>query len=637
MYSTMISQEKMVEEYIKCFNDKTRIYFIENYFKTFDASVGAMVPFKLFPKQKEYLINCSEHSNVITVKPRQSGFSSTTAAFIAANLVFASIDAPEVVLIIANKLDMSKDDLKKIKGFIDQTPRWFFGEKYYHPNPDYIEPDTEVNPNKRPIYRSTMVEMECKWNNSILYARSSGPNASRGVSACSYLFFDEAAFIERGEEVAASAIATTASVKNKHIFMVSTPNLKDKLYYETYRGAELGTNDYKITYLRWYHDPRFNKNMKWWKEKIELDENGEETKTRIWEVEEVIAADGSVAYNPDRWKTMEGLGWHAISPWYIDYCNSVNNNSIKIAQELECSFIGSGNVAVDPQVTEMQRNKNVSEEYKTDMMYPEMRIWKMPIPGHRYILSADASRGNAGDNSSIEIIDIDAVDERGNKYLDQVAEFEGKLTGDIVGNLAYKYGTIYNNALITVDCIGGWGESITLTLLQLGYKNLYYEIVSGKDYMLENQFTQFTPDNDGRLPGFHAKSARTFMISSFIQALTNNLLRIRSNRVISELETWIVKSSGKIEHAEGCHDDTLTNLSMAMFVYENSFLKLKIQQDTDAAILKAFAESTKPKQPEKLYDNNIKEIHPSHVPLPFFKTSQLTKPDYPYAWVTPQR
>ena len=42
------------EEYIRCYKDKTRIYFIENYLHTFDAMEGHEVPFKLFPRQKAY-------------------------------------------------------------------------------------------------------------------------------------------------------------------------------------------------------------------------------------------------------------------------------------------------------------------------------------------------------------------------------------------------------------------------------------------------------------------------------------------------------------------------------------------------------------------------------------------------------
>jgi hypothetical protein len=640
----MITQEKQIEEYIRCFEDKSRIYFIENYFKTYDATVEMEVPFKLFPKQKEYLINIAQNQNNIVLKPRQSGYTTVTMACIAANLVFAGVDNHETVLIIANQLGMSKEGLSKLKEFLLQTPRWFWGEDYYHPDENALNSKgKKINdPKENSIFKKETLEHLVLFSGSKIYARSSGTNAARGISACSWLFFDEAAFIEKGSSVAAAAIRTTGTVKNKHIIMVSTPNLKDSLYFPTYHNAQLGLNNYKITHLKWYHDLRFNKNLRWYKELIDIDVNGNEIKKIIWEDEPVIDKIGNVPYNPDRWKKMEGDGWKATSPWFVSECHASNNDPIKIAQELLCSFIGSGNVAVDPKIVEMQKNKNVTDQYKTDPLYEDIRIFKPPIPGHRYIIGADVSRGDAGDNSAFEVLDIDAVDENGTKFIEQVAEFEGKITGDILGELCFKYGTIYNNALVIVDCIGGYGESTVLTLLNLKYPNLYYENIQNKDYMINSAKLSGYISNDEKLPGFHAKSARTYMISSFIQALTNNLLRIRSIRVIGELETWVIKPSGKIEHLSGCHDDTLMCLSMAIFIYEHNFIKMEQQKETDVEILRSFVSSLKAKDPEKPNVNTI-DIHPNknnkYNEYRIFRGNQFNnnQSSNPYAWLISKR
>jgi len=637
----MISQEEQVKEYVKCFEDKSRIYFIENYFKTYDATIERVVPFKLFPKQKEYLLNCANNSNNIVLKPRQSGYSTVTCAYIAASLVFAGMDNHEVVLIIANKLDMSQDDLAKLKDFLLQVPRWFWGEDYYHPEENALnDKGKRINDEKENsiFVRETIKELTL-FTGTKMYARSSGANASRGISACSYLFLDEAAFIEKGSKVAAAAIRTMGSVKNKHIFMVSTPNLKDSLYYPTYHNAQLGLNNYKITYLKWYYDPRYNKNLKWYKELLTTDVDGNEIKEIIWENESIIDKVGNIRYQPDRWKEKEGDGWKATSPWFVEECNNSNNDAILIAQELLCSFIGSGNVAVDPKVVEMQKNKNVTDQYKTDPIYDDIRIFKPPITGHRYILGVDVSRGDAGDNSAFELLDVDAIDEFGIKYIEQVAEYEGKMTGDILGELCFKYGTLYNNALIVVDCIGGYGESTVLTLLNLEYQNLYYETVQNKDYMINSPKLEKFVSNDEKLPGFHAKSARTYMVSTFIQALKSNLLRIRSIRVIGELETWVIKATGKIEHLSGCHDDTLMSIAMAMFVYEHNFIKMKQQQEADAEILKSWITTLKVKEPEK-QPNNI-DISPHKDKYNMFKIyrgNQFTnKNQNPYSWLFSKR
>ena len=49
------------EEYIRCLRDKTRKYFIEHYLSTFNADERKEVPFRLFPRQVEFLHSLCEN------------------------------------------------------------------------------------------------------------------------------------------------------------------------------------------------------------------------------------------------------------------------------------------------------------------------------------------------------------------------------------------------------------------------------------------------------------------------------------------------------------------------------------------------------------------------------------------------
>ena len=124
------------EEYIRCYKDKTRVYFIENYLHTFDAMEGHEVPFKLFPRQKAYLDSCANYAETISIKCRQSGISTLTAAYTCGEMVFAKKNAPEITLCIANKLDQAVELLNKIVNFLDQVPRWMWGNEFYSADPD---------------------------------------------------------------------------------------------------------------------------------------------------------------------------------------------------------------------------------------------------------------------------------------------------------------------------------------------------------------------------------------------------------------------------------------------------------------------------------------------------------------------
>ena len=81
--------------------------------------------------------------------------------------------------------------------------------------------------------------------------------------------------------------------------MISTPCGMDQLYYKTYNNAVLGKNDFHVTELRWYQDPRYNAFLKWQK-------FDEETKVLLAEYEEpLLDKEGTVAYDPEHWAMLE--------------------------------------------------------------------------------------------------------------------------------------------------------------------------------------------------------------------------------------------------------------------------------------------------------------------------------------------
>lgn len=552
------------DEYLKCYRDKTRKYFIEQYLSTYDASRRKSVPFHLFPRQIELVNGFCKYDNIITVKPRQSGVTTVTSAFITAQLVFASPQAPETVLCIGNKLDISQQLVTNIGNFLEQVPRWMWGGDYYSPDP-------KSEKNTVSIFKKRNKQYLELFNGCKVYARSSGKNAARGIAAASYIVFDEAAFIENGPDVYSQAVATTNSVSHAKVIMISTPNGKDQLYYQTYAKAVRKENNFHIISFKWFQDPRYNQNLSWTKKDAETGE----TETIY---DPVIDKSGNIPYDEERWSKLEKDGWKPSSPWYRKTCQTMNNDSIRINQELNVSFLGSSDNVVPVEVIEMQSTRNVIEITEDwplrDMLVEETWIWKDPMPGHRYICSCDPSSGAGEDYSAIQVIDVDAEDENGVPCFEQVLEYNGKLNGSETGQILDRYGRIYNDALIVVDSCGGYGDAVCLTLLDLGYPNLYYDDPSLKNYTNENLTTTKTmgKESEKQLPGFRTSSLRLRMISNFVELVKNNTLKIRSMRTINELDTWVFKN-GRPDHMDGSHDDLLTCLSMGLFVMQFYMLR----------------------------------------------------------------
>ena len=625
----IIDYDYLASEFAKCYKDKSRIYMIQNYLKTFDNTRKKDVPFQLFPRQQDLCRALGDASNVVTTKPRQAGITTTSGAFIACEMCLADKESPQTVLAIGNTLDLAQQMLFKIRDFLMQFPLWMWGDEFMDLGFDPMAPP----PNKNVIFtRCNSKELILK-NGCKVVARSSGPDASRGVGGVQWLIFDEAAFIENGKDVYASALPTVST--GGHIIMISTPNGKDMLYYETCRQAKLkGTkdwNNFELVEMKWYQDPRYNKFLEWTKK-------DEETGEILIQKEEYLDKEGNIPFDNDHWNKMVEDGWLPRSPWYVKMCQQFNNDSQKIAQELDVSFLGSASNVVDPEFIEMQDKLNKRDPLYVDPMIEDTWIWKQPIAGHRYLMSIDCSRGDAADRTAIEILDLDGIDDDGTPCLEQVLEYHGKMTGDVIGEIAYRYGMMYGEAFTVIDCIGGTGDACLLMMMRLGYKNLYYDDPELKVYTMQRDASSIQPTPDGKLPGFHSSSVRFQMLTYFANMVKTNQIKIRSKRVISELDTWIYKgTAARIDHQDGCHDDTLTCLAMAVFVMNFSMKKFLEAKEKDKVILKAWTTSaTVPGPTHNVTVKQTTEVYATpnrNYSMPIYTNNQNTRNSNPYRWL----
>jgi TPR repeat protein len=595
------------EEYIRCLKDKSRVYFIENYLSTFDADKGTKHRFILFPRQIAYLNSLVDNRNIIAIKHRQCGCTTVTSAWVTGQIVFASKNAPETVLCIGNKLDISQQLIEKIGDFLDQVPRWMWGSDYYSPDPESLK-------NTKSIYKARNKQYIELFNGCRVYARSSGENAARGISAANLVIFDEAAFIQNGIMVYSQAVATTASVKDSRVVVISTPNGKDQLYYQLYSKAVSGQNNFTPVVFKWFQDLRYNRNLKWYKKDSETGE-------MMCDADKIIASDGSIEYNEERWAKLEKEGWKPNNPWYEDMCKTFNNDEQRIAQELDISFLGSSDNVIPVDVIEAQKEQNVvtiTEDWPyKDPLVKETWVFKLPVEGHRYICSCDSSSGSGEDRTAIEIIDVDATDEDGRPFYEQVLEYYGKMNGDEVGELLYQYGNMYNQALIVLDGIGGYSDAAILTLLRLKYKNLYYDDPGLKTYTVEKDYIKFNIKKGEKLPGFRTNNMRIQMFTNFVGLVKDNMFRVKSIRVITEMETWVFRN-GRPDHMDGCHDDALYSLSMGLFVMQYSMLRNAGYKTKSAVMLNAWTSNNANNTNYFTRQSDVKSISPQQTkPNPF--------------------
>jgi hypothetical protein len=88
------------------------------------------------------------------------------------------------------------------------------------------------------------------------------------------------------------------------------------------------------------------------------------------------------------------------------------------------------------------------------------------------------------------------------------------------------------------------------------------------------------------------------MISNLEFKIRTNGIKIRSNRMTSEMKTFVYKN-GRPDHMEGYHDDLLMSLGMCLWVVEHSFKNLERLEKQTKAMLNSWV-STGTKTPEEL-------------------------------------
>ena len=540
----MLTNKEILTEYVKCIQNP--VHAIETYLETKDLTQGGFVPFRLFPRQKEIVNSYEKHRFNLVTKPRQAGISTTTQAYMAIKAAFCDPDSPETILVIANKLKLAQKFVRGIKDYLGQVPRWAWGPDYYG------SPENE----KRSIFvTDSKIELELP-NGTQIIAVATSEDALRGYTP-TYLVFDEAAFIDNGDAVYAAAMSSCAT--GGKVMLISTPNGMDSLYYKTYEQSKIGKNAYNIIEMRWYEDPRYNKDLRW----IKKNEQGE----IVEEIEEF-------EFIVDKYEGKLKDGYKPTSSWYEGMCQTLNNNSRKIAQELDVSFLGSGGNVINDEDIVFHEENNVKDPLWVDGREQEFWIWEKPEEGHKYIMGVDVARGDGEDLSTIVIIDFTTMT--------QVMEYQGKIRPDKLAEVVYEYGNLYK-AYTVVDITGGMGVSTVLKLLELNYRHLHYDEPRGK--ILNSKKAQLDLHTKGnQTPGFNINGVRTPMIDHLEYMVRSNSINIRSRRTTSEMKTFVYKN-GKADHMDGYHDDLLMAFAMPLWVLEHSFKKLEKMEKQSKAML----------------------------------------------------
>jgi hypothetical protein len=224
--------EKELAEFIRCSKDP--IYFIEEYVKIISLDEG-LIPFKLYPFQKEIIGTFHNNRFTICKLPRQSGKSTTIIGYL---IHFAIFNESTNVAILANKASTARDLLARFQLAYENLPSWMqMGV---------------LNWNKGSL------ELE---NGSRIIAASTSASAIRGMTF-NIIFLDEFAFIPShiAEQFFASVYPTITSGKSSKVMIVSTPHGMN-MYYRMWMDAVNEKSEFIPIEVHWSEVP--GRDEKW--------------------------------------------------------------------------------------------------------------------------------------------------------------------------------------------------------------------------------------------------------------------------------------------------------------------------------------------------------------------------------------
>ena len=347
MASQQTLKQIIKEEYSKCIKDPA--YFMRRYCMIQHPTRGK-IPFDLYNFQEDVLDDFQTERYNVILKARQLGLSTLTAGY---SLWLMLFQQDKNILVIATKQEVAKNLVTKVRVMHDNLPSWLKGKC--------------IEDNKLSLRFA---------NGSQIKAVSSSIDAGRS-EALSLLILDEAAFIDKVEEIWTASQQTLAT--GGGAIILSTPNGVGNFFHKTWMEAEAGINGFNTIKLHWSIHP---------------------DREQDWRDEQDTVLGEKMA-----------------------------------AQECDTDFITSGNTVVDPVTLQFYEQTHVKEPLEKKGFDGNLWVWDYPNYTKNYIVSADVARGDASDWSAFHVLDVESLEQVA-EYRGKVGT---KDFGNMCVNIATEY------------------------------------------------------------------------------------------------------------------------------------------------------------------------------------------------------
>ena len=374
---------KMIKELKKAQNNL--LYFAENFFHIISLDDGKQ-KINLHYCQKRALRKMRDNRFFILLASRQIG--KTTMMTIYA-LWIACFNNDQRILIVANKEGTAIEIMNRIRLAYEELPNW-------------LKPGVKE-------YGKTAVTLA---NGTRIGISTTTGTAARGQSV-NCLILDELAFIEPNlvDDFWKSVYPIVSASKKSKIFIASTANGTENLFYKLYSGAESGDSNWAYDKILWNEIP--GRNEKW--------------------KQDTIASIGST----DAWM-----------------------------QEFECQFISTGESSLDLELFEKLSTQAKDPKFVFDDGH--YLLWDEPKDDRIYVASVDTAEGLGRDASVIQILDYTDL-----TNIEQVATYHNNMISPYnFTEKVYEILQHWGNPLVCIERNNSGGQVVDILKNTHAYENI---------------------------------------------------------------------------------------------------------------------------------------------------------------------
>lgn len=520
-----LTHQEIAEHILKCSDVESGTgfqYFMLNFCEIPHPAYGkVLMRDSCYEWQKQAALDLLKNKRVVSKKVRQVGFSTILQCYALWRALFFPAQTITVVSIGQKE---SIEFLEKMEFVYGNLPPWL----------------------RSPKKEDSKTKIKYK-NGSTIKSLANTPNAGRS-SSLSLLILDEfGEYGKNAKKIMASAAPalgpgfkkgfTNDGLPSQLVLCSTWPEVQEQNeYVRIYRETILQGNNaqYKIIQPT-VHDNEFYSDPEWHEQmKVDL---------------------GLHAYN----REVLGIEQTSLENSFIP---EETLNALQHKHPIRMDFLKPDDVDDEGYAAEEVAFANsVKENFDESLNYIKgLWIWHDPIPGKEYGIACDVATGRSGDTSTMQIIDLET--------LEQCAEFQGKPNTEQFKKIIKLVAQYYNFAKVSVER-NSMGEGICQWLAYgdedtktLPYDNFYFERARGKK-LIAGHFTSVG----------NRASMLSLMLNFLIKEKTANAvpLIINSQRTISELKTFGWSKRGRLEGISN-NDDLVLALSQFCYLRELFFL-----------------------------------------------------------------